>query len=96
MMRSWGNNHKNKVVSRAQDKFHNPLFIVLMAVKKKLDHKKLIDNNLTKYGHMDNKAISFARGNAQRSSLLMGHIVLPDKEGVLLRICRDTRQFHGI
>ncbi|EFE98964.1 hypothetical protein AB32_4293 [Escherichia coli 2-316-03_S1_C2] len=44
-MRSWGNNHKNKVVSRAQDKFHNPLFIVLMAVKKKLDHKKLIDNN---------------------------------------------------
>ena len=44
-MRLWGNNHKNKVVSRAQDKFHNPLFIVLMAVKKKLDHKKLIDNN---------------------------------------------------
>ena len=33
---------------------------------------------------MDNKAISFTRGNAQRSSLLMGHIVLPDKEGVLL------------
>ncbi|STF42164.1 Uncharacterised protein [Escherichia coli] len=27
------------------DRFHNPLFIVLMAVKKKLDHKKLIDNN---------------------------------------------------
>ena len=34
---------------------------------------------------MDNKAIAFARDNAQLSSLLMGYIVLPDKEGVLLR-----------
>ncbi|ADD58707.1 hypothetical protein G2583_4236 [Escherichia coli O55:H7 str. CB9615] len=42
---AWGDNHKNKVVYRAQDRFHNPLFIVLMVVKKKLDHKKLIDNN---------------------------------------------------
>lgn len=30
------NNHKNKVVYRAQDRFHNPLFIVLMVVKKNL------------------------------------------------------------
>ncbi|CDL47976.1 hypothetical protein Z4912 [Escherichia coli ISC41] len=27
------------------DRFHNPLFIVLMAVKKSLIIKKLIDNN---------------------------------------------------
>ena len=33
---AWGDNHKNKVVYRAQDRFHNPLFIVLMAVKKSL------------------------------------------------------------
>ncbi|PSY63102.1 hypothetical protein C7B16_19490 [Escherichia sp. 20412-1] len=39
------NYHKNRMVSRRQDRFHNPLFIVLIAVKKKLDHKKLIDNN---------------------------------------------------
>ncbi|EEW8734906.1 hypothetical protein D7D82_05485 [Escherichia coli] len=45
---------------------------------------------------MDNKTIAFARDNAQLSSLLMGHIVLPDKEGVLLRNCRVIRQFHGI
>ncbi|EHV03289.1 hypothetical protein ECEC1735_4672 [Escherichia coli EC1735] len=52
--------------------------------------------HLTKHDHMDNKTIAFARDNAQLSSLLMGHIVLPDKEGVLLRNCRVIRQFHGI
>ncbi|TLU81234.1 hypothetical protein FFT88_02010 [Escherichia sp. E4930] len=40
-----GDCHKKKMVFWIQDSFHNPLFIVLMAVKKKLDHKKLIDNN---------------------------------------------------
>ena len=44
---------------------------------------------------MDNKAISFTRGNAQRSSLLMGHIVLPDKEGVLLRFAEIPGNFMG-
>ena len=52
--------------------------------------------SLTKYDIMDNKIISFVRENAQHSSLQTWRTTLPDKEGVLLRICRDTRQFHGI
>ncbi|EFU45611.1 hypothetical protein HMPREF9539_03884 [Escherichia coli MS 110-3] len=40
-MRLWGDSHKHRMVFWMLDRFHNPLFIVLMAVKKSLIIKNL-------------------------------------------------------